>query len=121
MVATTAQLCSMKLELSFCACLNLICGVSEVCDGEKLKQWSWLLQKQFIIIRANISSLRRINTHCKPGGPKKKTHPNFDLQFLVNHRLLLRRILYTGYTFYLKSLLKFCERLLLKTIKYGML
>ena len=55
------------------------------------------------------------------GGPKKKTHPNFNLQFPVNHRFLLRRILYTDYTFYLKSFLKFCERLLLETIKYGML
>ena len=52
---------------------------------------------------------------------QKKKHSNFNLQILVNHRFLFCRILCTEYTFYLKYFVKFCERSLLKTIKYGML
>ena len=41
-VITTAQLCSTKPELRFCAGSNPACGVSEICDGEDLWQWSQL-------------------------------------------------------------------------------
>ena len=61
-VITTAQLHSTKTELRFCAGSNPAHGVSEICDGEDLWQWSRLEirlnafrrstipQKQFIII-----------------------------------------------------------------------
>ena len=62
MFITTAQLHSTKPELRFCVGSNPACGVSEICDGEDLWQWSRLEirlnafrrstipQKQFIII-----------------------------------------------------------------------
>ena len=61
-VITTTQLQTSKPELRFCAGSNPIRGVSEICDGEDLLQWSrleikinvfrWstILQKYFIII-----------------------------------------------------------------------
>ena len=83
--------------------------------------------KSFIICKSffyffvfNTTKKQLTNNVCTPGG-SKKAHLNFNLEFLVNHRFLLRRILYTEYTFCLKSFLKFCERLILKTTKYGML
>ena len=60
-VITTAQLHSTKPEFRFCAGSNPARGVSEICDGEDLWQWSRLEirlngfrrltipQKQFII------------------------------------------------------------------------
>ena len=39
-VITTAQLRSTKPELMFCASSNPACDVSEVCNVEKLRQWS---------------------------------------------------------------------------------
>ena len=60
-ISTTAQLYSTKPELRFCAGSNPACGMSEICDGEDLWQWSQLEirlntfhrsaipQKQFII------------------------------------------------------------------------
>ena len=62
MVITTAQLHLTKPEFRFCASLNPARGVSEIRNGEDLRQWSWLeirlnvfrrstiLQKQLIII-----------------------------------------------------------------------
>ena len=62
MVITTAQLHSTKPKLRFCADSDPAPGVSEICDGEDLSQWSRLgirlntfrrltiPQKQFIII-----------------------------------------------------------------------
>ena len=59
-VITTAQLHSSKPELRFCAGSNPARGVSDICDGEDLWQWSRIeirlnafrrsttLQKQFI-------------------------------------------------------------------------
>ena len=41
-VITTAQLSSTKPEFRFRAGLNLACGLSEICDGENLWQWSLL-------------------------------------------------------------------------------
>ena len=41
-VITPAQLHSTKPELRFCAGSNPACGVSEICDGEDLRQWSQL-------------------------------------------------------------------------------
>ena len=41
-VITTAQLHSTKTELRFCAGSNPAHGVSEICDGEDLWQWSRL-------------------------------------------------------------------------------
>ena len=41
-VMTTAQLHSAKLELRTCTGLNPARGVSEICDGEDLWQWSQL-------------------------------------------------------------------------------
>ena len=64
-VTTTAQLHSTKPELRFCAGSNPARGVSEICDGEDLWQWSRLEiklnafcrstipHKQFIIIITN--------------------------------------------------------------------
>ena len=61
-VITTAQFHSTKPELRYCAGSNPARGVSEICDGEDLWQWSRLEiklnalrrstipQKQFIII-----------------------------------------------------------------------
>ena len=60
-VITTAQLHSTKPELRFCKGSNLACGMSKICNGGDLWQWSRLeirqnvfrrstiLQKQFII------------------------------------------------------------------------
>ena len=67
-VISTAQLHSTKLELRFCAGSNPARGVSEICDGENLWQWSQLEirlnafrrstipQKQIIIIIIIIGS-----------------------------------------------------------------
>ena len=41
-VITTAQLHSAKPELRFCTGSNSARGVSEICDGEDLWQWSRL-------------------------------------------------------------------------------
>ena len=61
-VITTAQLHSAKPEFRFCAGSNPAHGLSEIRDGEYLRQWSWLKirlnaflrstipQKQFMII-----------------------------------------------------------------------
>ena len=65
---TTAQLHSTKHELRFREGLDPARGVSEICDGGVLWQWSWLeimlnvfrrstiLQKQFIVIISSSSS-----------------------------------------------------------------
>ena len=62
MVITTAQLYSTKPELRFCTGSNPARGVSEIRDGEDLRQWSQLEirlnvfrqstipQKKFIIV-----------------------------------------------------------------------
>ena len=42
MVITTVHLHSAKPELRFCASSNPAHGVSEICNGENLWQWSWL-------------------------------------------------------------------------------
>ena len=59
---STAQLHSTKAELRFWAGLNAVCGMSEICNGEDLWQWSQLKirlnafhwstipQKQFITL-----------------------------------------------------------------------
>ena len=63
-VITIAQIQSTKPGLGLCAGSSLACGVSEICDGEDLWQWSWkwleiklnpfrrsiIPQKQFISI-----------------------------------------------------------------------
>ena len=41
-VITTTQVHSTKPKLGFCANSNTTCGVSEICSGENLWQWSWL-------------------------------------------------------------------------------
>ena len=70
-VITTAQLHSTKPELRYCAGSNPARGVSEICDGEDLSQWSRLEiklnafrrltipQKQFIIILIEESFIRK--------------------------------------------------------------
>ena len=74
MVITTAQLHSTKFELRFCAGSIPARGVSEICDGEDLWQWSRLEirlnafrrstipQKQFLIF---IIIIIIIIKHCR--------------------------------------------------------
>ena len=45
MVITTAQLHSTKPEIRLCASSNPVCGMSEICNGEDLWQWSLLEKK----------------------------------------------------------------------------
>ena len=71
MVSTTAQLHSTKPELRFCAVSNPSCGVSEICDGEDLWQWSWLKIRLNIFHRSTIPQKQLIIITCrgKEGGP----------------------------------------------------
>ena len=74
-VITSAQLHWTKSELRFCAGLNSSRGVSEICDGEDLWQWSRLEirlnvvrrstipQKQFIIIFITIIIITIMDQH----------------------------------------------------------
>ena len=80
-VITTAQLHSTKPELRFCTGSNSARGVSEICNGEDLWQWSQLEirlnsfrqstipQKQFIIIITITASLSfkasLVRKHCQ--------------------------------------------------------
>ena len=41
-VITTAQLHSIKPKIRFCVGSNPACGVSQICNGEDLWQWSQL-------------------------------------------------------------------------------
>ena len=53
-VITTTQVHSTKPKLWFCACSNTTCGVSEICSGENLSQWSWLEIKVNAFRQSNI-------------------------------------------------------------------
>ena len=66
---TTAQFYSTKPELRFCTGSNTACGMSEIGDGEDLRQW----------LRLEI----RLNAFCWPTIPHK--------QFIIAHFKNLQR------------------------------
>ena len=55
-VITTAKLHSTKSELRFCAGSNPTHGVSEICDGKNLWQWSWLEIRRKRLLSINHSA-----------------------------------------------------------------
>ena len=66
-VITTAQLHSTKPEFRFCAGSNPARGVSEICDGEDLWQWSRLEIRLNAFRRSTIPQKQFINSSSSPG------------------------------------------------------
>ena len=60
-VITTAQLHSTKPELRFCASSNPVRGVSEIRDGEDLRQWSRLEIRINAFRRSTIPQKKKIS------------------------------------------------------------
>ena len=84
-VITTAQRSSIKSELRFCTGSNPALGVSEICDGENLWQWSRLEIRRKRLSSVNHSA-KTIHHHnpWRPVTPKSNPSYKCNLSLPTN-------------------------------------